>query len=156
LHETKREWLKDLIENAIAPTLLIYEFQEDFQMLRELLGDDLPYLGAGISDKRADANIKAWNAGKLPFMGLHPASGGHGLNLQHGGADMAWISPTWNPELWDQTLARLHRSGQPRQVVVRVCVATGTIDEVKLDRVHHKLSAQQAFERYLQRVRVVV
>jgi hypothetical protein len=156
LHEVKREWLKDLIENAAAPTLLIYEFQEDFQMLRELLGDELPYLGAGLSDKQAEANIKAWNEGRLPFMGLHPASGGHGLNLQHGGADMAWISPTWNPELWDQTLARLHRSGQPRQVVVRVCVADDTIDEAKLDRVHHKLSAQQAFERYLQRVKAVV
>jgi SNF2 family DNA or RNA helicase len=84
-------------------------------------------------------------------MGLHPASGGHGLNLQHGGADMAWISPTWNPELWDQTLARLHRSGQPRQVVVRVCVADDTIDDAKLDRVYRKLSAQAAFENYLQR-----
>jgi hypothetical protein len=154
LHDVKFEWLKDLIENAIAPTLLIYEFVEDFQMLRQLLGDNLPYLGSGVDDKRAEANIKAWNEGKLPFMGLHPASGGHGLNLQHGGADMAWIAPTWNPELWDQTLARLHRSGQPRQVVVRVCVATGTIDEAKLDRVHHKLSAQQAFERYLQRVKI--
>jgi SNF2 family DNA or RNA helicase len=82
-------------------------------------------------------------------MGLHPASGGHGLNLQHGGADMAWMSPTWSPEYWDQTIARLNRSGQKRQVMVRVCVATGTVDEMKLDRVYNKMSAQEAFEAYL-------
>jgi hypothetical protein len=149
LHEAKREWLQDLIENSIAPTLLIYEYKEDFKMLRELLGDDMPYLGAGVSDRRAETNIKAWNAGKLPFMALHPASGGHGLNLQHGGADMAWLSPCWDSELWDQTISRLHRSGQTQQVVVRVCVSNNTIDDMKLDRVRNKLTAQQAFERYL-------
>jgi hypothetical protein len=54
-----------------------------------VLGKDLPYLGAGVSDRQAAENIENWNAGKLPFMALHPASGGHGLNLQHGGADIA-------------------------------------------------------------------
>jgi SNF2 family DNA or RNA helicase len=130
--------------------LLIYEYQEDFLMIHDLVGDDFRYLGAGVSDKQAEQNIRDWNAGKLPLMGLHPASGGHGLNLQHGGADMAWLAPTWNPEWWDQTLARLNRSGQQRQVVVRVCVANRTIDDMKIDRVTHKLSAQSAFERYLQ------
>jgi hypothetical protein len=150
LHDIKREWLADLIANASsAPMLLIYEYQEDFQMMRGLL-QNFRYLGAGVSDKQAEQNIRDWNAGKLPFMGLHPASGGHGLNLQHGGADMAWIAPTWNPEWWDQTLARLNRSGQLQQVMVRVCVANHTIDDMKIDRVHDKLSAQTAFERYLQ------
>jgi hypothetical protein len=156
IHDEKFYWLIDLIKNSIAPTLLVYEFQEDFQMLLQVFHvlsmGDLPFLGAGVSDQKADANIKAWNAGKLPFMALHPASGGHGLNLQHGGADMAWIAPTWNPELWDQTIARLHRPGQLKQVIVRVCVANNTIDDMKLDRVHGKLSAQQAFERYLQSI----
>ena len=86
-------------------------------------------------------------------MALHPASGGHGLNLQHGGCDMAWISPTWSPELWEQTIARLHRSGQTKPVIVRVCVAKDTVDELKLDRVHRKMSAQAAFEAYLRRVK---
>jgi len=82
-------------------------------------------------------------------MALHPASGGHGLNLQHGGSDMAWVSPTWSPELWEQTIARLHRSGQTKPVIVRVCLAADTVDQMKVDRVHHKMSAQEAFERYL-------
>ena len=100
---------------------------------------------------QAAENIRAWNAGELPFMALHPMSGGHGLNLQAGGADMAWIAPTWSPEYWEQTIARLNRSGQQRQVMVRVCVATDTVDEMKLDRTQRKMTAQQAFEAYLRR-----
>ena len=150
LHAGKFNWLTDLIEEATGPTLLIYEFREDLRVLRNLL-PGLPYLGAGVSDKQSAENIRAWNAGELPFMGLHPASGGHGLNLQFGGADMAWIGPTWSPELWEQTIARIARPGQTRPVVVRVCVASRTVDELKLDRVHRKMSAQEAFEAYLRR-----
>ena len=155
VHEEKREWLRDLIENATDNTLLVYEFQADLEMLKfEIFchtGEHLRWLGAGVSDKQSDANIADWNAGKLKFMGLHPASGGHGLNLQHGGAEMAWVSPTWSPELWEQTIARIARSGQTRPVIVRVCTAAGTVDEMKLDRVHHKMSAQAAFEAWMQR-----
>ena len=156
VHDGKREWLEDLIEQAKeehSPTLLIYEYREDLAMICSLLGGDVPYLGAGVSDAKAQQNIRDWNDGKLPFMALHPASGGHGLNLQFGGADMAWIAPTWSPEYWDQTIARLARPGQTRAVMVRVCVANGTVDDMKLDRVHHKMSAQAAFERYLQATR---
>jgi SNF2-related domain len=149
IHDEKRQWLQDIIESAAGPTLLIYEFLEDLGMMRELLGDDLPYLGDGVTDKQASENIAAWNRRELPFMALHPASGGHGLNLQHGGSDQAWISPTWSPELWEQTIARLHRSGQTQPVIVRVCVAEHTVDQMKLDRVHNKISAQNAFEAYL-------
>jgi len=150
LHAEKFNWLTDLIENATDPTLLIYEFREDLRVMQSLL-EGLPWLGAGVSDKQAAENIRAWNAGELAFMALHPASGGHGLNLQFGGADMAWIAPTWSPELWEQTIARIARPGQTRPVVVRVCVASGTVDELKLDRVHRKMSAQEAFEAYLRR-----
>jgi hypothetical protein len=153
IHEEKRAWLKDLVDEAkTGPVLLIYEFKEDFQMIQEVLGG-IPYLGAGVSDKQAERNIQDWNARKLPFMALHPASGGHGLNLQFGGSDMWWMSPTWNPELWEQTLARLARSGQTEQVIVRVCTANHTVDDLKIDRVHYKLSAQQAFEKYLHTVK---
>ena len=155
VHNTKRDWLRELITDAVDNTIIVYEYQADLAMLaheiKELTGEELRYLGAGVTDKQAAANIKDWNAGKLKFMGLHPASGGHGLNLQHGGADMAWISPTWSPELWEQTIARLARSGQKRPVVVRVCTAAATVDELKIDRVHNKMSAQQAFEAWLKR-----
>jgi hypothetical protein len=149
VHSAKREWLEDLAENATGPTIVVYEFQEDLKLLRDVLGEDLPYLGAGISDLTASNRITLWNHGKLPFMGLHPAHGGHGLNLQHGGADMAFVGPIWSPEYWEQTIARINRSGQKRQVIVRVCVATQTVDELKLSRVYGKMSAQEAFEAYL-------
>jgi len=151
MHDEKREWLRDLIEQAVAPMLLIYEYREDLAMIRSLLGDDVPYLGAGVSDVKAQQNIHDWNDGWIRFMALHPASGGHGLNLQFGGCDMAWIAPTWSPELWEQTIARLLRPGQQHPVVVRVCVANDTVDELKLNRVHAKMSAQAAFEAYLGR-----
>jgi SNF2 family DNA or RNA helicase len=150
IHEEKAEWLCDVIEQAAGPTLLVYEFREDLRLMQHLL-PGLLYLGASVSDSDAAIAIAEWNAGRLPFMALHPAAGGHGLNLQHGGADMAWISPTWSPELWEQTTARLHRSGQTRPVIVRVCMAKNTVDQLKLDRVHHKMSAQAAFEAYLRR-----
>ena len=149
VHDEKRAWAADVIDNAVGPTLLIYEYRQDLEMLRGLLGQDLPYLGGGVSNAESDAHIAAWNRGELPFMALHPASGGHGLNLQPGGSDMAWISPTWSPELWEQTIARLHRSGQQKPVIVRVCTAADTVDQMKLDRVYGKMSAQEAFEAYL-------
>ena len=149
IHDEKRDWLQDIVDNAAGPTLLIYEYREDLEMMREILGEDLPYLGDGVTDVKSDAHIAAWNRKELPFMALHPASGGHGLNLQHGGADMAWVSPTWSPELWEQTIARLHRSGQIHPVIVRVCTAADTVDRMKIDRVHHKMTAQEAFEAYL-------
>ena len=150
VHGEKLAWLEDVVADATGPTLLVYEFLEDLEVIRQVLGDDVPYLGAGVSDADAARAITGWNEGKLPFMALHPASGGHGLNLQHGGSDMAWISPTWSPEFWEQTIARLHRSGQANPVIVRVCVARNTVDELKLNRVHYKMSAQDAFERFLQ------
>jgi len=152
IHDEKRDWLQDIVDNATGPTLLIYEYREDLEMLRDILGEDLPYLGDGVTDVKSDAHIAAWNRKELPFMALHPASGGHGLNLQHGGSDMAWVSPTWSPELWEQTIARLHRSGQIQPVIVRVCTAADTVDQMKINRVHLKMTAQEAFEDYLRQV----
>ena len=130
------------------PLILVYEYQADLALIRHLFGD-VPYLGSGVSDKQAQQTVDDWNAGKLPVLALHPASGGHGLNLQHGGSRMAWISPTWSAELWDQTIARIHRPGQATHVMVHVCVAVDTVDELKRLRVVEKLSGQLAFERYL-------
>jgi hypothetical protein len=150
IHDEKRQWLRDLKDDAVGPMLLIYEFKEDLDAMRDIFGEDLPCLGAGAATQD-DLHIKRWNAGELPFLALHPASGGHGLNLQDGGADMAWIAPTWSPELWEQTIARLYRSGQTKPVIVRVCTAADTVDQLKLNRVHFKMSAQQAFEEYLRK-----
>lgn len=149
MHDEKRQWLADLVEQASGPMLLVYEFVQDFRVIRDVIGSNVPWLGSGVDNETAQRNIRIWNQGQLPFLALHPASGGHGLNLQHGGSDMAWFAPTWSPELWEQTIARLHRPGQSKHVMVRVCVARGTVDEMKLNRVHYKMKAQAAFELYL-------
>ena len=151
LHDEKREWLQDTIENATGPLLVVYEFLEDLRMIAEVVGRPIVYIGAGTGDKVSDDAIRAWNSGKLSLLALHPASGGHGLNLQAGGADIAWISPCWSPEYWEQTIARIHRSGQRKPVMVRVCVARDTVDELKLSRVYTRMGAQKAFEAYLRR-----
>lgn len=151
LHDEKREWLQDTIESASGPLLVIYEFIEDLAMVMEVAGPTTPFIGAGAGDRDTDSAIEAWNRRELPVMAIHPASGGHGLNLQPGGADMAWVSPCWSPEFWEQTIARLHRSGQTRPVMCRVCVARDTVDELKIARVHGKVVAQNAFERYISR-----
>jgi hypothetical protein len=76
-------------------------------------------------------------------------SAGHGLNLQHGGSRMAWLSPSWSAELTQQAIARIYRPGQTRHTTIHVCVAAGTVDEMKRDRVIGKMSAQEAFRRHL-------
>jgi SNF2 family DNA or RNA helicase len=150
LHDEKAQWITDLVEAVDGePLIVVYEFREDLALLRRLFGAELPYLGAGVSDRQAQDWVEQWNRGELPLFALHPASGGHGLNLQSGGSRMAWLAPCWSAEYWDQTLARLHRPGQARQVMVHVCVALDSVDELKRMRVISKLSSQQAFERWL-------
>lgn len=154
LHDEKRDWIAELVEELDGePLLVVYEFVEDLRMLRDLFGADLPYLGDGVSDKNATRWIEAWNRRELPLFAMHPASGGHGLNIQFGGSREAWISPCWDAELWEQTLFRLYRPGQTAESVsVHVCMARDTVDEMKFARVYHRLSEQAAYERYLRDV----
>ena len=112
----------------------------------------MPALGGSTSAEQAKRLVEAWNAGALPLLALHPASAGHGLNLQHGGSQMAWLSPSWSAELTEQAIARLYRPGQGKRVTIHVCVAAGTVDEMKRDRVINKMSAQEAFRRHLEQI----
>ena len=114
IHGEKQAWIEALVDDLEGePLIVVYEYKEDLAMLRRVFGD-IPYLGAGVPDQLAQQHVKDWNAGKLPIFALHPASGGHGLNLQSGGSRMAWLSPTWSAELWDQTCARLIGQASPR------------------------------------------
>ena len=74
-------------------------------------------------------DIVDWNAGRIPAAIIHPASAGHGLNLQEGGSTLIWFSLTWSLELYQQTNARLHRQGQKDTVVIHHIIVEGTIDE---------------------------
>ena len=153
VHSTKIDWLRELVESLEGePLLIAYEFVEDLRNIRRAFGD-VPALGGETSARAAAQLVEAWNRGALPLLAFHPASAGHGLNLQHGGSRMAWLSPSWSAELTEQAIARIYRPGQSRHVTIHVCIAANTIDEMKRDRVHGKMSAQDAFRRHLERGR---
>jgi hypothetical protein len=152
VHSLKIDWLKELVESLGGePLLIAYEFIEDLRAIRRAFGE-VPALGGPTSASEATQLIAAWNAGTLPLLAFHPASAGHGLNLQHGGSRMAWLSPSWSAELTEQAIARIYRPGQTQHVTVHVCVAARTVDEMKRNRVLGKMSAQEAFRRHLEQV----
>jgi SNF2 family DNA or RNA helicase len=119
-----------LEENQHANTLIVYQFQEEVAELRRRY----PRL-ATLDDDRA---IERWNAGQIELLAVHPKSAGHGLNLQHGGAHMVFLSLPWSLELYEQTVGRLHRSGQVRDVWVYILLADKTVDEKIWAALHDK------------------
>lgn len=121
LHDAKLDALADLVEELEgAPLLVFYEFQHE--LIRIKLRID------GVQELSSES-IKLWNKGKVPVLALHPQSGAHGLNLQHGGSDIAWFTLPWSWELWKQGIGRLARPGQRERVTVHTLLAAGTIDE---------------------------
>jgi SNF2 family DNA or RNA helicase len=119
-----------LEENQHANTLLVYQFQEEVAELRRRY----PKL-ATLDDPDA---IKRWNAGQIELLAVHPKSAGHGLNLQHGGCHMVFLSLPWSLELYEQTVGRLHRSGQLHDVWVYILLADKTVDEKIYAALHDK------------------
>lgn len=152
LHDVKMDRLLELVETLDGePALIAYEFQADLKRLQEEW-PGIPYLGAGVSDAKAVEFERGWNEGRFPVAAVHPASAGHGLNLQHGGAQLFWYGMTWSAELYDQLLKRLHRPGQHQPVFSRPILMRDTVDELKYERVRNKMSAQAAFQRLLKEV----
>jgi hypothetical protein len=152
VHSVKIDWLAELVESLNGePLLVTYEFIEDLRAIRRAFGD-IPALGGLTPAKEASRLVEDWNAGKLPLLAFHPASAGHGINLQFGGSHMAWLSPSWSAELTEQAIARIHRPGQTRRTTIHICIAAGTVDEMKRDRVLGKMSMQEAFKRHLERI----
>jgi SNF2 family DNA or RNA helicase len=151
VHSLKIDWLRQLIESLDGePLLIACEFVEDLRTIRRAFGE-VPALDGLTSAREASRLVVAWNAGTLPLLAFHPASAGHVLNLQHGGSRMAFLSPSWSAELTEQAIARIYRPGQTQHLRIHVCIAAGTVDEMKRDRVIGKISAQEAFRRHLER-----
>ena len=93
----------------------------------------------------SDASIKKWNKGELPVALIHPASAGHGLNLQSGGSTLVWFGITWSLELYQQTVARLYRQGQSEGTVTNIHIVTkNTIDERIMKALLEKDKTQSA------------
>lgn len=121
IHDRKLEVLEDLMEGANGkPVLIAYWFQHDLSRIKSRFT---------VREIKTGKDIKDWNTGKVKIAVIHPASAGHGLNLQAGGSTLIWFSLTWSLELYQQTNARLYRQGQEETVVIHHIVTRDTIDE---------------------------
>jgi SNF2 family DNA or RNA helicase len=151
LHWEKAEAVLDIVEECSGrPVLVAYDFQHDLARLRKIFGKDVPYLGSGVSDKRADQIERAWNLGQIPVLLGHPASVGHGLNLQEACQHVVWHSLTWDLELYLQFLRRVLRQGNTHtHVFNHRIIARGTIDEVIIESNIDKDRTQGSFLRAL-------
>ena len=137
VHERKLDALEDLIEAANGnPLLVAYWFTHD----RERITSRFPQA----RELKTSADIEAWNRGEIALGLIHPASAGHGLNLQSGGHLLVWFSLTWSLELYQQTNARLYRQGQSEPVTITHLVAEGTLDETVLKALDAKDATQAA------------
>lgn len=157
LHDAKLGLIEEIVAGCDENILLVYWFQSELTELKRLFGAGLPVLGSGTKDGVAAEHVRRWNRGELPLLALHPASAGHGLNLQHGGSRQLWTMPIWSAELWDQTLARTLRPGQTESVTIDVVrgdlpANVFNVDDQKVARVIDKLSAQEALERALRKL----
>ena len=142
IHERKLDALEDIIEAANGkPVLMAYWFRHDLERITERLQK----LKVPCSRLDTDSSIRKWNAGEIPVALIHPASAGHGLNLQSGGNTLVWFGLTWSLELYQQTVARLWRQGQASEtVVVQHIITKGTIDERIMKALSEKDTTQAA------------
>jgi SNF2 family DNA or RNA helicase len=152
IHEEKLDALEDFIEELSGkPLLILYEFDHDRQRILSRLGD-IPVLGHGLNPRTLEAIIDGFNAGNLRCLLGHPASMGHGLNLQGSCHHIIWFGITWNLEFYDQAIARIYRQGQKQdKVYVYHIVAKDTLDERVLQTLTSKDKTQQTLLRALHR-----
>ena len=136
-HDRKLDALEDIIESANGnPLLVAYWFKHDLERIRKRFD---------VREIKTTKDIIDWNAGKIPVALIHPASAGHGLNLQSGGSTLVWFGLTWSLELYQQTNARLWRQGQTSgTVVIQHIITKGTIDERILKALSKKELTQNA------------
>lgn len=146
LHELKLDALQELIEELQgSPILVAYDFNHTLERVKARFGKDVPYIGSGVSPKRALELEAAWNAGELPYLFGHPASMGHGLNLQDAGQHVAWLDITWDYELYDQLIRRVRRQGNKhKRIFVHHIMAEDTVDEIMLGSLKSKRNGQNA------------
>lgn len=136
VHDRKLEALAELEEAAQGqPLLIFYSYKHDLQKIMERFPE--------AKKLETSADIEAWNNGEIPMLLCHPASAGHGLNLQSGGNIIVWYSMPWSLELYAQANARLHRQGQENPVIVHHIICEDTIDERVLSVLQRKNSTQR-------------
>lgn len=139
VHNEKIEALEELLEAANGkPVLVFYTYKHDVERIMKHLKKYKPEKLEG------SEHIAKWNRGEVPVLLAHPASAGHGLNMQAGGNIIVWFGLPWSLELYQQANARLDRQGQTEVVIVHRLIATGTMDEDVLKALESKSAGQEA------------
>lgn len=139
VHNKKLDKLEEIIESANGkPVLVAYWFKADKERIEKRFK---------VREIKTADDIKQWNMGMISFALIHPASAGHGLNLQSGGFTLVWFSLTWSLELYQQTNARLYRQGQKDTVVIHHLITKNTIDEDIMKSLKRKDKTQEALMR---------
>ena len=135
IHSRKLDALEDIIESMNGkPLLVAYWYKHDLQRIKNRFD---------VREIKTGKDIADWNKGKIPVALIHPASAGHGLNLQQGGSTLVWFGLTWSLELYQQTNGRLYRQGQKNTVVIQHIVTKGSIDEQILKALERKNKTQE-------------
>ena len=146
LHTAKLDALDEIIEAANEPILLAYHYKSDLERLldrypqAEVLGTD-------------PQTIESWNEGMISLLLAHPASAGHGLNLQRGGSVIVWFGLSWSLELYEQFCARLHRQGQKKPVRVYHILADTGADHAVYEVLKNKSATQSSLLRFVAKLR---
>ena len=136
IHDRKLDALEDLIEGANGkPVLVAYWFKHDLERIKSRFK---------VREMKSSSDIREWNTGKIPVAVIHPASAGHGLNLQTGGSTLIWFGLTWSLELYQQTNARLWRQGQQDTVVIHHIITDDTVDGRVLKALQSKEKIQDS------------
>lgn len=133
LHKAKLDALGELLESAQGqPVLCFYSYKHDLERIRETFKSYEP------RTLDSEKDIRDWNEGRIRLLLAHPASAGHGLNLQAGGHILVWFGLPWSLELYQQANARLHRQGQTERVIVHRILAEGTADDIVREKLERK------------------
>lgn len=138
VHKRKLEALEDILEFNQEPVLVFYNFKHDYDRIMTYFADYKPRKLDNSND------ISDWNHGRIRLLLAHPASVGHGLNIQAGGNVIVWFGLTWSLELYQQANARLYRQGQTKNVIIHHLVAQGTVDEDVMRALKRKDAGQAA------------
>lgn len=145
IHRNKLDRLKEIVEDLDGdPVLIAYAFQWEADQILRMFPK-----AVSVKDKNF---VERWNSGDIPVALAHPASAGHGLNLQFGGANMVWTTLTDNAELWQQFNRRLYRPGQTRPVSIQVLVTPGTYDPDVYSALQGKVSLEESLRSHLTNV----
>jgi hypothetical protein len=142
IHQEKVKAVQEIVDGTGSPVLVFYRYREERARLMAALPDVTPIEEAGSLDR--------WDRGEVRVLLAHPASAGHGLNLQHGGHTQVWTSLPWSLEEWEQGIKRQARQGQQHPVIIHMLISPRTVDEAIYARLVEKASVQKALMNHLE------